>query len=67
MPVKTPRRTAARGRSPRSVERYTPRRVAEFLLANAVDPKDYARAVRAVRRMGLDPATIDHVKPTGVK
>jgi AbrB family looped-hinge helix DNA binding protein len=45
------------------VEKYTPERQAEFLLSNAVDADDYARAVEEVRRMGLDPETIPHYKP----
>jgi AbrB family looped-hinge helix DNA binding protein len=45
------------------VEIYTPKRRAEFLLTNAVDAEDYARAVDEVRRMGLDPATIPHRPP----
>ena len=44
-------------------ERYTPDRRAEFILSNAVDAEDYARAVEEVRRMGLDPEKIDHLKP----
>jgi len=47
-------------------ERYTPERVAEFLLNNAVDAADYADSVAEVRRMGLDPDQIDHHKPPGV-
>ena len=46
------------------LESYTPSRKAEFLLSNAVDADDYARAVEEVRRMGLDPATIPHYNPT---
>ncbi len=42
------------------LESYTPSRKAAFLLSNAVDADDYARAVEEVRRMGLDPATIPH-------
>lgn len=45
------------------VEVYTPRRKAEFLLSNAVGEEDYARAEEEVRRMGLDPSTIDHHRP----
>jgi AbrB family looped-hinge helix DNA binding protein len=45
------------------VEIYTPERRAEFLLSNAVDDKDYARAVEEVRKLGLDPADIPHCKP----
>ena len=47
------------------IERYTPRRRAAFLLSNAVNKRDYARAVAEVRRMGLDPATIRHHRPRG--
>jgi len=46
-------------------ERYTPERRAEFLLNNAVGADDYAQAVEEVRRMGLDPDKMDHVKPPG--
>lgn len=45
------------------VETYTPERKAEFLLNNAVDAKDYQRARRAVKAMGLDPDAIKHRKP----
>ena len=45
------------------VETYSPERVAEFLLSNAVDEKDYANAVARVRGMGLDPDAISYVKP----
>ena len=45
------------------VEMYTPARVAEFLLSNAVDAKDYRAAVRAVRKLGIDPATIANERP----
>lgn len=44
-------------------ERYTPERKAEFLLNNAVTSRDYAWAVREVRKMGLDPRSIPHEKP----
>jgi len=47
------------------VEVYTPERRAEFLLNNAVDAADYRRARAEVKRMGLDPDRIDHLKPTG--
>jgi AbrB family looped-hinge helix DNA binding protein len=46
------------------VERYTPERRAEFLLSNAVDDDDYEAAVEEVRRLGLDPATVSHVRPS---
>ena len=42
------------------LEIYTPERRAEFLLSNAVDEEDYARAKEEVRKMGLDPDTIPH-------
>ena len=45
------------------IEMYTPERRAEFLLSNAVDAKDYARAKKEVRKMGLDPNEIPHYKP----
>ena len=42
------------------VETYTTQRKAEFLLNNAVDAADYKRAVRAVRKLGVDPDDIPH-------
>jgi AbrB family looped-hinge helix DNA binding protein len=45
------------------IEHYSVERKAEFLLSNAVDAKDYARAVREVRKLGLDPDRIPHRKP----
>ena len=45
------------------IEMYTPERRAEFLLSNAVDAKDHARAKEAMRKMGLDPKKISHYKP----
>ena len=42
------------------LEIYTPERRAEFLLSNAVDEEDYARAKEEVRKMGLDPDIIPH-------
>jgi hypothetical protein len=45
------------------VERYTPERKAEFLLSNAVDANDYRRARKEVRKLGLDPDSIRHVRP----
>lgn len=47
------------------LEIYSPRRKAEFLLTNAVDGRDYARARRAVRKLGLDPDAVPHRKPAG--
>ncbi len=48
------------------IEMYTAARRAEFLLSNAIDAEDYARAVEDVRTMGLDPGEIPHYKPDGV-
>ncbi|CAN5337355.1 hypothetical protein BH18GEM1_BH18GEM1_21140 [soil metagenome] len=45
------------------LESYSPERRAEFLLSNAADVEDYARAVKEVRAMGLDPEAIRHIKP----
>jgi hypothetical protein len=45
------------------LESYTPKRRAEFLLSNAVDEEDYARAEEEVRKMGLVPAAIPHRRP----
>ena len=45
------------------VEVYSPERIAEFLLSNAVDEEDYAAAQKEVRKMGLDPRAIDHLRP----
>jgi hypothetical protein len=61
-------KSAKNGGSSKStpIELYTDQRVAEFLLTNTVDAKDYARACKLVRKMGLNPAKIDHDKPVGV-
>ena len=48
------------------IEVYADERKAEFILSNAVDAEDYRQALEAVRRMGLDPAKIDHRRPSGV-
>lgn len=45
------------------IETYSLERKAEFLLSNAVDAADYARAVGEVRELGLDPDSIPHAKP----
>jgi len=42
---------------------YASERQAEFLLSNAVDAKDYARAKEEVRKMDLDPRKIPHYEP----
>lgn len=46
-----------------ALEIYGPERKAEFLLSNAVDAGDYARAVAEVRALGLDPDAIPHERP----
>jgi hypothetical protein len=48
------------------IEDYTPERIAEFLLNNAVGPDGYAAAKEEVRALGLDPDQIPHEKPAGV-
>ena len=48
------------------LELYSDERKAEFLLSNAVDADDYARALEAVRKMGLDPSDVPHHRPVGV-
>ncbi len=45
------------------VEVYSSQRRAEFLLNNAMNASDYAKARAEVKRMGLDPDRIDHLKP----
>jgi len=45
------------------VETYSPERVAEFLLSNAVDAREYKKAIAKVRNMGLDPEAIPHTRP----
>jgi AbrB family looped-hinge helix DNA binding protein len=47
------------------IEMYTAERRAEFLLSNAIDSEDYARAREEVRRMGLDPDAIPHYAAGG--
>jgi hypothetical protein len=50
---------------PDRIEDYTPERMAEFLLNNAVTPEDYATALAELRKLGIDPATVPHEKPAG--
>ena len=47
------------------IELYTAERKAEFILSNAVDAEDYARAVEEVKALGIDPEAVAHIKPTG--
>ncbi len=46
-----------------AVEVYSPRRRAEFLLNNAVDAVDYKRALKEVKRLGINPEDIPHEQP----
>lgn len=45
------------------IERYTPERKAEFLLSTATTKKDYQRARKEVKKLGLDPDAIPHRRP----
>jgi len=45
------------------IEKYTPERKAEFLLSTSTTKKDYARARREVKRLGLDPDSLPHRRP----
>jgi hypothetical protein len=45
----------AKPRTRYELEDYTPERIAEFLLSNAVDAPDYAESRAEVRRMGFGP------------
>jgi len=45
------------------IESYSPERQAEFVLSNAVDDQDYARARGIVHEMGIDPDSIPHERP----
>jgi AbrB family looped-hinge helix DNA binding protein len=45
------------------VERYTPERKAEFLLSTATTEEDYRRALKEVKRIGVDPKKIPHRRP----
>ena len=47
---------------PVDVEIYTPERLAEFFLNNAMDKEDYLEARKEVEAMGIDPDTIDHLR-----
>jgi len=49
------------------LEVYSPERKAELLLSNAVDAEDYTAVVEEVKSMGLDPETILHDRPAGLK
>jgi AbrB family looped-hinge helix DNA binding protein len=45
------------------VERYSPERKAEFLLSNSTTARDYERARKEVKKLGIDPDTIRHGRP----
>ena len=45
------------------LELYSAERKAEFLLSNAVDAEDYARAVEEVSKLGVDPTKVPHQEP----
>jgi AbrB family looped-hinge helix DNA binding protein len=47
---------------PPEVEVYTPQRLAEFFLNNAMDREDYLEARKEVAAMGLDPDSVDHLR-----
>ena len=46
-----------------ALELYSAERKAEFLLSNAVDEEDYARARQEVVELGVDPDSIPHARP----
>ena len=45
------------------VERYTCERQAEFLLSTATSRKDYQRAQKEVKKLGLEADVIPHRRP----
>jgi len=48
--------------TPVEAEIYTPERLAEFFLNNAMDKEDYLDARKEVEAMGIDPDSIDHIR-----
>jgi len=48
--------------TPLEVEVYTPERLAEFALNNAMDEEDYQEARKEVEAMGINPDSIDHLR-----
>ena len=46
------------------VERYNPERKAEFLLSTATTDTDYRKARKAVRKLGIDPDSVPHRRPS---
>jgi hypothetical protein len=45
------------------MERYSPERIAEFLLSTATSPSDYRWACEEVRKLGLDPDSVSRHRP----
>jgi AbrB family looped-hinge helix DNA binding protein len=45
------------------IERYSPERKAEFLLTTATNKSDYRRARIEVKKLGLNPDAIPHLRP----
>lgn len=45
------------------IEIYSPERIAEFLLTNAVDEEDYRKAENDVRALGIPPKKVNHCRP----
>jgi AbrB family looped-hinge helix DNA binding protein len=45
------------------IEIYSAERRAGFLLSNAIGDDDYARAREEVRKLGLDPDSVEHHRP----
>ncbi|HZB87682.1 MAG TPA: AbrB/MazE/SpoVT family DNA-binding domain-containing protein [Terracidiphilus sp.] len=48
--------------TPVDVEIYTPERLAEFFLNNAMTKEGYLEAREDVKEMGIDPDSIDHIQ-----
>jgi hypothetical protein len=48
--------------SPPNVEIYTPERLAEFFLSNAMDKKGHLEAREEAERMGIDRDSIGHIR-----
>jgi AbrB family looped-hinge helix DNA binding protein len=48
--------------TPVEVEIYTPERLAEFFLNNAMDEEDYLEARKEVEAMGINPDSINHLR-----
>ena len=46
------------------IEKYPPERKAEFLLSNATNASDYRKARTEVQKLGIDPDSIPHRRPT---